>query len=60
MMKMHQMDPNWCLPSKMEDNPLIWMVSVNGFIIDIRQAPREIQEEALRKGIIPYLPEESI
>ena len=60
MMKMHQMDPNWCLPSKMEDNPLIWMVSVNGFIIDIRQAPREIQEEAFRKGIIPYLPEEKV
>ena len=56
LMDMYQMDPNWCLPSKIEDNPLIWMVSVNGLIIDIRQAPREIQEEAFRKGIIPYLP----
>jgi hypothetical protein len=60
MMKMHQMDPNWCLPSQLKDNPLIWMVSVNGFIIDIRHASREIQEEALRKGIIPFLPHKSI
>ncbi len=58
LMDMYQMDPNWCLPSKIEDNLLVWMVSVDGFIIDIRQASREIQEEALRKGIIPYLPEE--
>jgi hypothetical protein len=30
---------------------------VNGFIIDVRHAPREIQEEAFRKGLIPYLPD---
>ena len=60
LMDMYQMDPNWCLPSKVEDNLLVWMVEVNGFIMDIRQAPREVQEEALRKGIIPYLPEERI
>lgn len=27
-------------------------------IVDVRQAPRHIQEEAFRKGIIPYLPEQ--
>jgi hypothetical protein len=32
------------------------MITVDGFIIDARYAPREIQEEALRKGLIPYLP----
>lgn len=29
---------------------------VNGFIIDIRTAPREVQELAYRKGLIPYIP----
>jgi hypothetical protein len=57
-MKMHQMDPHWCLPSRIDDNPLIWMISVNGMIVDARSAPREIQEEAFVKGIIPYIPGE--
>lgn len=47
----------WCLPSQMANNPLLWMVSVSGVLIDIRTAPRELQELALAKGLIPYLPE---
>ena len=35
--------PDWCLPSRMEDNPLVWMLEVNGFLMDIRMAPREAQ-----------------
>ena len=54
--KMHQMDPAWCLPSKLDDNPLAWLISVNGVIVDARYAPRQVQEEALRLGLIPYLP----
>ena len=57
-MKMSPMSPDWCLPSRIDDNPLIWMISVNGFIIDAREAPREIQEEAFLKGIIPYIPDD--
>jgi hypothetical protein len=37
-----------------------WLISVNGLIIDARQAPRAVQVEALRKGLIPYLPESAI
>ncbi len=57
-LRMHQMDPNWCLPSQLKDNPIAWMISVNGFMIDARYAPREIQEEAYAKGVIPYIPED--
>jgi hypothetical protein len=56
MFDMILMDPQWTLPSKLDDNPLVWMLSVNGLIMDIRDAPREAQEEALRRGLIPYLP----
>lgn len=49
-------DPRWTLPSRMERNPMAWMISVDGFILDVRSAPRAIQEEAYRKGLIPYLP----
>jgi len=53
---MYQMDPSWSLPSRIDDNPYVWMISVNGFYVDARHASREIQEEALRLGLIPYLP----
>ena len=48
--------PDWCLPSKMDDNPLVWMLELNGFLMDIRMAPREAQVVAYEKGLIPYIP----
>ena len=52
-----QLDPNWCLPSKLDSNPMAWMITVDGFILDARSAPRNIQEMAYEKGLIPYIPE---
>ena len=49
-------DPEWWLPSRMEDNPMVWMLEVNGFMMDIRTCPREVQEIAFQKGLIPYIP----
>ncbi len=40
----------------MDSNPLIWMLEVDGFIVDIRDAPRQVQEIAFNKGLIPYIP----
>jgi hypothetical protein len=57
MLKMHQLDPEWTLPSRLNDNPLVWMLSVNGFVMDIRLAPREAQEVAFQQGLIPYIPD---
>ncbi len=56
MLKIHQLDPNWTLPSRLADNPRVWMIEVNGFMVDIRDAPREVQEIAFNKGFIPYIP----
>lgn len=57
LLGMYPMDPDWSIPSMVDKNPLIWMLEVNGLIIDVRQAPREIQEAAFRKGLIPYIPD---
>lgn len=57
LFKINVFDPDWTLPSKMNQNPMAWMITVNGFIMDARSAPRHIQEEAYRKGLIPYLPD---
>jgi hypothetical protein len=51
-----QLHPDWCLPSMVEENPLVWIVEVNGLPVDVRMMPREVQQEAYRLGLIPYLP----
>lgn len=56
LLKSGQMDPHWTLPNRMGDNSMAWLIQVNGLIVDARHAPREIQEEAFRRGMIPYLP----
>jgi hypothetical protein len=40
----------------MDRNPMAWMIEVNGFVLDARHVKREIQEEACRRGLIPYIP----
>lgn len=56
LMDMIQFDPNWCLPSLMDENPLAWMVMVDGLVVDVRSMPLSIQEAAYEKGLIPYIP----
>ncbi len=51
-----QMDPNWSLASKLDSNPLVWMLSVNGLLVDVRRMPREVQVQAFEQGLIPYVP----
>ena len=55
-LNIYVLDPKWSLLSRLNENPMAWMISVNGFIMDARTAPREVQEEAYRKGLIPYIP----
>ena len=56
MFGMSQFDPDWCLPSKIGNNPMVWMIQVDGLIVDARYLPRKIQEIAYAKGLIPYIP----
>jgi hypothetical protein len=44
------------LPSLIGSTPLGWMAEVNGLLVDLRTMPREVQEVAFAKGIIPYIP----
>ncbi|OWK44507.1 DUF6398 domain-containing protein [Fimbriiglobus ruber] len=55
-LKIRSFDPQWTLPSRQGKNPLTWMLSVNGMMMDIRHAPREVQEVAFARGLIPYIP----
>ena len=50
------LDLRWTLPSLAEKNPLTWMIEINGFVVDLRYMPREVQEVAFAKGMIPHIP----
>lgn len=56
LLKIQPFSFQWSLPSRAENNPLIWMLEVNGVIVDIRQMPREAQEIAYERGLIPFVP----
>lgn len=56
LLKMGPMSPEWTLPSRLADNPMVWMLQVNGLIVDIRHAPLELQQAAYEKGLIPFIP----
>jgi hypothetical protein len=56
LLKMSYTDYKWVLPSRLADNPTVWMLSVNGLIVDIRDLPTEVQIQAYEQGIIPYVP----
>ena len=59
LLGMHRFDHRWMLPDRIQDSPMTWMVSVNGgFIMDIRDLPRDVQEDAFRRGMIPYIPDD--
>lgn len=54
--RMGPMSPEWTLPGRLADNPLVWMLQVNGLMIDIHQAPADLQRLAYEKGLIPFIP----
>ena len=56
MFGMSYFDPHWCLSSRLDKNPLVWMIGFNGLVVDVRTMPRAVQEIAYQKGLIPYIP----
>ena len=56
LIRLSPLDAQWLLPELIEDNPALWMLSLNGFIVDAMDLPLEIQQEAVRQGLIPYAP----
>jgi len=37
---------------------MVWILQVNGLMMDIRTAPLELQRLAYEKGLIPFIPAE--
>ena len=46
-------EPDLTRQSMLEQHPLAWLVEVDGFVVDARMLPPELQDEARRRGLIP-------
>jgi hypothetical protein len=61
MLGLRQFDFKWTLPSKWEELSPIWMLQTrDGYIIDVRSQPAEVQRQAFRQGLIPYVPADRV
>jgi hypothetical protein len=55
-LRIGQLEPAYCRRELLHDNPLAWLVQVNGLLVDARMLPPDVQAEARRRGLIPDLP----
>ncbi|MCL2877050.1 MAG: DUF6398 domain-containing protein [Betaproteobacteria bacterium] len=60
MFDIHPMNSEWLRSDLAEENPALWMLKVDGFIVDFRLMPIEIQSLAFHKGLIPFVPADRI
>ncbi len=50
------LDPEYSRSDMLDQNPMVWMIQVNDLIVDARWLPEELQVQAWRRGLIPYVP----
>jgi hypothetical protein len=48
-------EPELTRIAMLEQHPMAWIVEVDGFLVDARMLPDDIQDEARRRGLIPDL-----
>ena len=56
MFRISEFDPAWSRQDMIEGNPLVWLLQVNGLVVDARMLPEAMQVEAWQRGLIPYVP----
>ncbi len=55
-LRLRELDPAWTPDDLLIRNPKVWYVWVDGRPMDLRGAPREVQELAVAQGLIPFVP----
>jgi hypothetical protein len=54
--KMDYGTPEFLREDMVDANPMVWMIQVDGLLVDARQLPPLIQAQAFDLGVIPYIP----
>jgi len=55
LLRMGMFDPDWTLPSRLADNPRVWLVAIDGFVLDARSLKRDQQSLLHAAGLIPFV-----
>lgn len=50
------MDPEFSRRDMIERNPMVWLLRIDGLLVDARDLPEALQVELCRRGLIPYVP----
>jgi hypothetical protein len=53
LLRVMPLEPEYCRRELIAQNPLAWMVQVNGMVVDARTLPGEVQTELRQRGLIP-------
>jgi hypothetical protein len=53
LLGLRALEPDLTRADVLEQHPLAWLVEVDGFLVDARALPPELQAEARRLGLIP-------
>lgn len=56
LLRISHFSPEFQRADIVTQNPLAWIIEVNGLAVDARHVPPDIQAEAFQRGLIPYIP----
>ncbi len=54
--KMDYGTPEFLREDMVDASPMVWLIQVDGLIVDARELPPPVQAQAFDLGIIPYIP----
>ncbi|MGH7812586.1 MAG: DUF6398 domain-containing protein [Candidatus Binataceae bacterium] len=55
LLRIMPLEPQYCRRELLAQNPLAWMIEVDGIIVDARTLPAEVQTQLRQRGLIPDL-----
>ena len=55
ILKLSHFDTEFSRRALIENNPMAWMLEIDGIIVDARRLPFALQAQAFQMGLIPYV-----
>lgn len=56
LLRIDYFSPEFQRADVVAENPVAWLLQVNGLVVDARSVPLGVQVEAFQRGLIPYIP----